>query len=336
MTIYGWDASDYDYDRGMRPTHIAKAATEGIRFFTHKATEGTSTTHARFGSQTKAAVAAGIPFVGPYVVPRTGISAASQARFAYGYVKGAHPALLTYPGFFWQVDTEDWGYDRVSPALGEAVCLELEKLTPGRRAVHYAPQWSYNGNVPNPSRPLWSSNYGSNQAAGFKPLYFARGGDAGPGWSPYSGRVPKIWQYGSKAIIGGQPTCDANAFRGTDDDFATMIGALPMTTVDDVITAEYQIWTNIDKRTAPAGQPDYWGRHISDAIQRVVSGALVDEFKSVSDRLQALETAVGNLTPGGSGGTPTDLTSVIDAIADLRADIAASAKAGSDSYGDTA
>jgi hypothetical protein len=44
MTIFGWDASDFDWPRG--PMNLNAAASDGITFFTHKATEGTGTVHA--------------------------------------------------------------------------------------------------------------------------------------------------------------------------------------------------------------------------------------------------------------------------------------------------
>lgn len=229
MTLYGWDASDFDHDRGMRAAHIQRAASEGIRFFTHKITEGTRVIHVYAGEKLTAAVSAGIPFVGAYVVPRTPGnnghgSIAAQADYAIAQLGRQWPGWKSFAGFFWQIDTEKWGYDNVSPVYGEQLAVELERKT-GKKAVHYAPKWAYGNTIPNPARPLWSSNYGPNSAKNFKTLYVERGGDSGAGWEAYSGRVPKIWQYGSKAIIGGQSTCDANAFRGTITDFAKMIGA---------------------------------------------------------------------------------------------------------------
>lgn len=226
MTIYGWDASDFDVSRGLTVAEVGVAATQGIKFFTFKATEGTWVQHENMPTFVTAARNTNIPFIGVYVVPRSGYAAYNQAKYALDYVQSVASWLLDFPGFFWQVDTEKWPYDSVSPTLGEAVCNELEKLTPGRKAIHYAPKWAYGDTVPNVLRPLWSSNYEDNLSLDFRDLYVHRGGDSGPGWDAYSGRVPKIWQYGSRAIIGGQSTCDANAFRGTEADFATMINAI--------------------------------------------------------------------------------------------------------------
>lgn len=225
MSLYGWDASDFDWDRGARASTVTKAAAEGIKFFTHKITDGTGTIHYHAGEMCKAAVAAGVPFVGFYVVPRTPgnnghASIAGQAEYAITQADKQWPGWRTFSGFFWQVDLEHWEYDQVAPNHGLNMVTELEKRT-GKRCVLYAPKWSYGDSVSG-TVPLWSSNYGENSAMHFKTLYAARGGDNGPGWIRYSNRVPVIWQYGSRATIGGQNTCDANAFRGTEADFAAL------------------------------------------------------------------------------------------------------------------
>jgi len=222
--IYGWDASDFDWDRGARPANLAKAKAEGIRFFTHKITEGTTTVHWHAGEMLKAAEAAGIPFLGAYVVVRTPGNGANrnitqQALFAKQQLDIQFPRWRTHPGFFLQVDLEHWDYDRVSPAFGVQMCAWLEKLF-GVKTVLYAPKWSY-GNTVGGNYPLWASNYGSNASKPFKDLPHGQNHD---GWDEYSNRKPRILQYGSNAIIGGQKTCDANVFWGSEADFRKMIG----------------------------------------------------------------------------------------------------------------
>ena len=250
VTLFGWDISDFDYDRGLRPTHIAAAAAQGIKFLTHKATElspGGLVVHEHFGSQIKAGRDSDIPFLGAYVVPRTGVSAASAAAEAIKFVKAQAPWILVTPvgfrRFFWQVDTEKWGYDSVSPMLGEQLCVELEKQS-GHSAVHYAPAWAYGDTIPNVKRVLWASSYGTNPATGFKDAYALTGGDNAAEWHAYSGRVPRLLQYGSRTIIGGMHTCDANAFKGSEDDFAAMIGEIDMPlSPDDLEAIAKKVWT---------------------------------------------------------------------------------------------
>jgi hypothetical protein len=164
---------------------------------------------------------AGIPFLGAYVVPRTGPSIQNQVNSLLAYVQKEIPWWKSHPGFFWQVDLEHWSYDKVAPAIGVEMCKLLEAQT-GKRAILYAPKWAY-GNTVAGKAPLWASDYGANAAKPFKTLYEERGGDSGRGWTAYSGRTPVIWQFGSRAVIGGQGTCDANAFRGTAEDFKKLI-----------------------------------------------------------------------------------------------------------------
>lgn len=222
MTVYGWDASDFDWDRG--PMDLGAARRAGIDFFTHKATEGTRTKHKHFGEAMRRARDAGIPFIGAYVVPRTPGSGghgsiAAQADYLIAYIDATAPWLWSHPGFFLQTDTEHWVYDKVSAQVGNAMCVELRRRK-RRTVLHYAPEWAYGGSIPQ-GFDLWASNY-VNGSGQFKGLY---PGDGSSRWHAYSGRVPKVLQYSSNATIGRQPRCDANAFRGTVADFAALIGA---------------------------------------------------------------------------------------------------------------
>lgn len=222
MTLYGWDASDFDWARGPMDLGAAKAA--GVTFFTHKATEGTSVRHTHYGEALNRARAAGIEFLGPYIVPRTpGSSIKAQVDYFLTYVNTQTPWWRDFPGFFFQVDTEHWGYDQVSPATGEAVCAALRERT-GRWVVHYAPKWAYGNTIPG-STPLWASDYNGNPALPLQTAYTAGDaeGDNDPAWNAYSGRVPVFWQFGSRCIIGRQPSADGNAFRGSLADLRALI-----------------------------------------------------------------------------------------------------------------
>jgi hypothetical protein len=262
MTLFGWDASDFDHARGMRASHIQAAASEGIRFFTHKITEGTHVTHQQCGAKLAAARDSGIPYLGAYIVVRTSPTTAAQVDYALAALDQQVPWWRTWPGWFWQVDLEKWSYDQVAAARGPAMCAELERR--GRhRALLYAPRWAYGDSIPG-TDPLWASDYGSNDTGTFRSLY---PGDASTRWRAYSGRTPVVLQYGSRAIIGGQQTCDANAFRGSLADFAALINAPEE---DDMTKAEvlevlaeffdapYTAGGLVDDDTVPAG----WAKSI--------------------------------------------------------------------------
>lgn len=216
MTLFGQDASDYDWDRG--PMDLVSARNAGVSFFTHKATEGMSVKHVHYGEAMNRARAAGIEFLGAYIVPRSGPSAFSQVDYFLAYVNSQTPWWTSFPGFFFQVDTEKWSYDAVSAQRGAEVCAEIRRRT-GRRVVHYAPQWAYGNSIPQPDA-LWASNYGGNGVGTLQQTY---PGDASPRWAAYSGRVPVFLQFGSRITIGRQPTCDGNAFRGTVEDLRLFI-----------------------------------------------------------------------------------------------------------------
>lgn len=219
MTVFGWDCSDYDTARGRIDPVAAKA--DGISFLTHKATELSANSrirHKNYGDVLTRSRDAGIEFLGAYVVPRSSATIQAQVDYFLAYVDEATPWWRTFPGWFFQVDTEKWGYDNVSPSIGAAMCTEIKNRT-GKVVAHYAPKWAYGNTVPGDD-PLWASNYGTNPAIRYQLAY---PGDASTRWASYSGRVPTFLQFGSQTIIGGHNTCDANAFRGTIDEFRTFI-----------------------------------------------------------------------------------------------------------------
>lgn len=216
MTIFGQDASDYDYSRG--PMNMDVAHKAGVNFFTYKATEGTSLRHKHYGECLNRAKTAGIEFLGAYIVPRSGPAVSAQVDYFLAYVNAATPWWTSYPGFFFQVDTEKWGYDQVSSKRGADVCAEIRKRT-GRQVVHYAPSWAYGNTIPQPD-PLWASSYGTNGVGTLQNMY---PGDKSPRWAAYSGRTPTFLQFGSNIVIGTQHNCDGNAFRGTMDDLRKFI-----------------------------------------------------------------------------------------------------------------
>lgn len=215
-TLFGWDSSDFDHGRG--PMDMVAARNAGLDFFTHKATEGVGVTH-HPGQVLAAARDAGIPFLGAYIVPRSGPTVAAQVDYLLNWMNIQAPWWPEFPGWFWQVDTEHWPYDAVTAQRGHDVAQLLAART-SRVVAHYAPEWAYGNGVP-AGEPLWASSYAAGSGS-FLSLY---PGDGSTHWHAYSGRTPDILQYTSSAIIARQPGCDANAFRGTQVDFAALIGA---------------------------------------------------------------------------------------------------------------
>jgi hypothetical protein len=206
MTIYGWDMSHYD------APSIGSAVSEGISFITHKA--GGDANDAEIGAWwngvkgLRSKVLLGAYWV-LYPGNPTGRADAFLARLdsqCPGWRDGA---------FILQVDCEKWGGDSGTvPGKADikAFCDRLVSKTGGKfRPIVYAPKWVYGDSLNGLGYPLWASAY-VNGSGGFKALY---PGDSSSKWNAYSGAVPAILQYTSSAKIGGQTTCDANAYKGT-------------------------------------------------------------------------------------------------------------------------
>ncbi|GAB2956682.1 hypothetical protein GCM10027280_51670 [Micromonospora polyrhachis] len=239
-TLYGWDASDYDVDRGLTVDRVRAAKALGIDFMTYKGTEQSrgGTFHSQYyGMMLTAAKDAGIPFLGMYAVVHSGVSTTAQAITAIDYADQHTPWWRGFSGFFWQIDLERWPTDDVPPSVGVDVARELEART-NKKAVMYASRGQYrSGDLGD--YPRWNADYPYRVAENFKAAYARAGGNSGPGWVRYGRPVqmPQVWQYTDSAIIGHQHTCDADAFRGTTEDFARMIGAAPPKGDDTVLAS---------------------------------------------------------------------------------------------------
>jgi hypothetical protein len=240
MVLYGYDGSDFTNVRNF----------SGLSFVTHKITEAVSPseiyTHGQCGSVLSAARDQGVPFIGAYVVPRSGgYSPAEEADVAIRELGRQAPWALEHPGFFWQSDLEKWPYDAVPAIEGVGLLAALRAKT--GRAVKsgllYASKGQYGNTIPGDDN-LWNANYPSQASADFTTMY-SRAGDAG--WSVYSGRMPLIWQYTSAAIFADGNRGDANAFRGTLEDFRRIIiggEALPPVSADMPIETAFLLLTS--------------------------------------------------------------------------------------------
>jgi GH25 family lysozyme M1 (1,4-beta-N-acetylmuramidase) len=230
VTLFGWDASDFDWSRG--PMDLTAAAADGITWFTHKATESNNVRHVQLREGLERARAAGIEFLGAYHVVRSSPSAQAQVDFFLGYLDQQVPWWREFPGFMLQIDLELWSYDQVSAATGIAFANALLAAQP-KRVLTYASRGMYGDSLTGLPTPLWNAAYGNDPITGYRQAY---PGDGGVGWTPYSGQTPVMWQYGSRTTIGSQPGCDANAFRGSLADLRQLItgnSAAPSTEEDD-------------------------------------------------------------------------------------------------------
>lgn len=205
MTIFGSDVSHYD------DADTTLMFNDGIMFQTHKAG----------GDDNDAELAPWWDYVrdlrpgvllGAYWVLYPG-NPAGRADAFLARLDSQCPSWRAHP-FILQVDCEKWnGMDSTVPGLADikAFCDRLRLRCPELRPIVYAPRWVYGNSLAGLGYPLWASAY-VNGEGWYRALY---PGDSSSKWGSYSGQVPAILQYSSSATIGGQTTCDVNAFRGT-------------------------------------------------------------------------------------------------------------------------
>jgi len=216
VTLYFWDASDFDWPRG--PMDLGAAHRDGITGFTYKASEGTSFRHVHTGEALARARDAGFEFIGAYHVVRTANINAQVNNFL-NYLDQCAPWWRNFPGWVHQIDLELWSYDAVSAATGIAFAKALVAAQ-DKFVVMYASRGQYGNQLTGCSVPLWNAAYGTNPAVHYPDAYR---GDSSGNWNPYSGQTPVFWQYGSTLRIGTQLTCDCSAYRGTLADLRALV-----------------------------------------------------------------------------------------------------------------
>ncbi len=214
--VWGWDASNNDWDPKRGPMDLVSAQRDGISFFTHKATEGSDFKDPYFKQALERARAAGIPVLGcyHYLWPD---NIEAQVNFWMDYVESQTPWWKEVP-WIWQIDAEKDGVPRppTPEEIARAVAVLKRRMEiQGTRGyvVVYAPHWLYENSL-GAGYDIWNSYYvGSGSPRAFKEQYQGVG-DKSAGWDLMSGRVPRILQFSSDGVVGRQNTCDINKFNG--------------------------------------------------------------------------------------------------------------------------
>lgn len=190
MTIFFPDISSYEAGLTIQPGTVAVVA---------KATEGTYYQDAQYANFKAQAAHVGAVF-SAYHFLKAG-NGAGQADYCHAMV-GSTPVML---------DVETEGASKPTVADCAAFIARMHALG-GRVWGAYFPQWFWQqvgGNLASLDVAVVSSNYTAYS-------------DTGPGWAPYGGATPVIWQYTDKQSYGGQ-TMDFNAFKGTVAELAALI-----------------------------------------------------------------------------------------------------------------
>ena len=194
MTIKFHDVSHYNGDYQPTGPTIAKAS------------QGATFVDPRYATTKARTLAGGWPFAGYHWVESGHLSSmADQAAHALSVIGRSTPMMADI-----EVQTTDTGH-KFWPTFDEALdwCKRV-RADGGMLTLAYIPRW------------FWSGYWDGRSLAPFADLglalissQYTTYADDGPGWNPYGGMTPDIWQFTSTPI-------DTNAFRGT----ATELGRL--------------------------------------------------------------------------------------------------------------
>lgn len=201
---------------------LAQCRRDGCEFVFLKAGEGGTYSDPTFGPNLAEARAAGL-------IPAAYWFIRSNASPA------AHVAKLrqTVPLDVAIVPDIEKAADGSWPTKAHSDAVLAAILAAGYRVpISYIPLWFWRDYWKSPSLAgwpdLWSSRYPDNivgslasewdQVARLYPHY----------WNGYGGRNVAVLQFTSSARIGGYQPLDANAYRGTRDQFAALLGGAPI------------------------------------------------------------------------------------------------------------
>jgi peptidoglycan hydrolase-like protein with peptidoglycan-binding domain/GH25 family lysozyme M1 (1,4-beta-N-acetylmuramidase) len=198
MTIFYPDVSSYQAGISFASCVIAVA----------KATEGTGYTNPDYAPAKVRAADAGAYFCA-YHFLRAG-NGAGQASYAHSVVGSDVPLMIDF-----EPEYNPNGTIASAPQVSDAVdFISQYRALGGKTYLLYLPHWYWEGNLGQTSLAalidlgmlLVSSDYTAYS-------------DTGPGWAPYGGMAPIIWQYTSTATLNGVSNVDMNAYKGTLADF---------------------------------------------------------------------------------------------------------------------
>ncbi len=287
MTIFGWDMSVWD-----NPS-IGNAIGEGISFITHKA-GGDNSGDPELAVWWNAVKGIPDPYWDSSSQSWKGLLKGFYWVQLPGNPSGRADAFLAHLDAVcsgWRgrpmllfADCEEWNNDPATvPSVGEvnAFCDRLVQKTDGVNPFGYLPPWVYGSKAIAFRYPLIASSY-VNGSGSFKSLY---PGDNDWRWSPYGGKQATILQYSAKAVIGGQSTSDADAFRGDLGELTTLVapGWSGNVNVDDLIA-------NSSKDAIPETPLGHYA-----LSQGVPDGTLHGQRVAAWQAIQNLGTAVTKL-----------------------------------------
>lgn len=164
-----------------------------------KATEGSTFTDSEFAAIRSRTRAGGWPFLAYHFLAHGNIAA--QVAHVVSVVGRGQPVML-------DVESEPGTPD---PTLADILAFADQYAAAGGRVtLGYLPRWYWSGHLGSPSLVGLRTRH-----IGLVSSLFTTYSDSGPGWAPYGGLTPVIWQYTSTPL-------DTNAFKGTQAQLATL------------------------------------------------------------------------------------------------------------------
>ena len=205
MTVFGLDVSHH------QPFLNFKAArNEGVQFVIIKATEGSGFTDSKFDGNLANARAAGL-LVAAYHYVRADSSASAQVTRVRGVVPKDVPVI------------PDVEHNSGGIQLTRDVVAGL-RAAGYRVPLLYLPRW-YWREIGSPSLaglpPLWSSRYPDYTVRSLADGYAEVSGSY---WNGYGGLSVGMLQFTSSARVAGYSPVDANAYQGTREQLAALLG----------------------------------------------------------------------------------------------------------------
>lgn len=188
------DISHFQAGINLTGTHLVMA----------KATEGTTYKDASYPQFKQWCNTHGVWFAAYHFLHQG--SAAQQAGFAHSVVP---------PGVGLMIDCEPTG--RSNPGVTDVrVFTDAYRQLGGKVHLVYFPRWYWEELGEPDLRPL------SEDGLSLVSSNYTTYADNGPGWQPYGGLTPAIWQYTDTQNLNGTP-CDYNAFKGTQQELERLV-----------------------------------------------------------------------------------------------------------------
>lgn len=219
MVTFGLDISHHQDLR----LDLAQCRREGIEFVFLKATEGSSFVDSEFGANLAEARAAGL-LVAAYHYVRSNATAAAQVANVARVIPRDVPVIP-------DVEANSGGI-----VLVRAVVAGL-RAAGYSVPLSYIPRW-YWQQIGSPSLaglpPLWSSRYPDNVVGSIADEWADVPANY---WNGYGGLNVAVLQFTSSVRIAGHQPLDANAFRGTRQELAALLGSQEEDPVKNLIIA---------------------------------------------------------------------------------------------------